>query len=490
MDVHEVDGAMNGAHTLSGIGCRIWLVSVLMMVTCTGARAAEEIAEISMRVGETQVLTYALVTRVAVGNGQVMSAVALDKREVVIFARQSGISSLHVWGEKGGRKAYRITVMPAETDRIRAEVAALLLHIPHARSMTVGEKIVIEGEELSDADHRRISALVERYPQALDFTSEVGWDRMVMLDVQVIEVPRSRMRELGIRWDGASTGGLHTGLAWDSSAISRMEARPDDSPLQMIGRAAPAQAYFGINALLSARIEALSQSGEAVVLAQPQLMARSGSTAEFLAGGEVPYTTVDSNGRSSTLFKPYGVSLRITPTAQSNGTVRSRIEVEASSVDSAIVSPSGPALKTRRAATEFNVRSGQTLVLAGFISREQTRTQSGVPGLSRLPLLGALFRTRRVERRETELAIFVTPVILGRNDAALAERVRRGKALVDDSFGSDAIELNVPVAVTDAVDSTWNPYRGSGSQWRKGPRVLDSSRGQSHTNRFQFNSEQ
>src|SRR3546814_3399034 len=109
------------------------------------------------------------------------------------------------------------------------------------------------------------------------------------------------------------------------------------------------------------------------LLAEPQLLARSGATAEFLAGGEVPYSTVDANGNVSTAFKPYGVSLRITPQIERNGAVRSRIEVEVSSVDNSLSVPNGPSLKTRRAATEFNVQSGQTLVFAGFLSREESR---------------------------------------------------------------------------------------------------------------------
>ena len=104
-------------------------------------------------------------------------------------------------------------------------------------------------------------------------------------------------------------------------------------------------------------------------------LARSGATAEFLAGGEVPYSTTDANGNTNTAFKPYGVSLRITPQVERNGAVRSRIEVEVSSVDTSLSVPNGPSLKTRRAATEFNVQSGQTLVLANsYLGRQVSLT--------------------------------------------------------------------------------------------------------------------
>ncbi len=84
---------------------------------------------------------------------------------------------------------------------------------------------MIEGDDLSDDDRARIAALAERYPAVLDFTGQVGWDRMVLLDVQVVEIPTSRLREFGVRWDGMTQGGMNAGLAWDAGSLGRM-SRP------------------------------------------------------------------------------------------------------------------------------------------------------------------------------------------------------------------------------------------------------------------------
>jgi pilus assembly protein CpaC len=149
--------------------------------------------------------------------------------------------------------------------------------------------------------------------------------------------------------------------------------RPGEGIIETVGPVSSAAGYFGVNALLSSRIAMLAQSGEAVMLAQPQLLARSGASATFLAGGEVPYSSTDTRGNATTMFKPYGVMLRITPRIDRNGIIRSLIEVEASSVDNALSVPGGPALRTRRASTEFNVRSGDTLVIGGFLSRGRGR---------------------------------------------------------------------------------------------------------------------
>ena len=140
----------------------------------------------------------------------------------------------------------------------------------------------------------------------------------------------------------------------------------------------------------------------------------------------------------------------------------------------------GPALKTRRAATEFNVVSGRTLVLAGFLSHDRTDSHTGIPGLRSIPIIGALFGARRQNRRDIELAIFVTPTIVDEHDPALAERVRRATALTEASRQTPPI-MNVPLGrslwrgpsqsmlhspgsgVDSTVDDTW--HRGSGSQW-------------------------
>ncbi len=416
---------------------------------------------LEMQVGETRVLAQPGVSRVAIGNGQVLSAVATEGREVVIFARAEGVSSVHVWA--GGRvKAYDVRVVPAGAPRLRAEVESLLARISGARSTLVGGRIVIEGDDLSDDDRARIAALADRYPAVVDFTGQVGWDSMVLLDVQVVEIPSSRLREFGVRWDGMTQGGLNAGMAWDGGSRGRMR-RPGEAVIETSAPASSAAGYFGVNALLSARIAALAQSGEAVMLAQPQLLARSGASATFLAGGEVPYASTDSRGNPTTLFKSYGVSLRITPRIDRNGVIRSLIEVEASSVDLALTAPSGPALRTRRASTEFNVRSGDTLVIGGFLSRERADETSGLPWLKDIPVLGALFSSRRYQLRETELAIFVTPKIVSRHEPAMADRVRRGRELVNTAFPE-------PPRLGTAVPATgWDPYVGRGSQWTSSP---------------------
>lgn len=466
------------------VNLRRWLMlwPCLWLFSCASlpeAVCAQSEQLLQMQAGEVKVLAIPDVARVAVGDGHVVNAITTEEKEVIIFARNEGSSAVQIWSSNGLRYRYQVEVAPEGARQTQAELKSVLQRIPNARVTVVGDKLLVEGSDLSDGDRKRVEALSRKYPQLVDFTSVIGWDRMVLLDVQVVEVPTSQLQEMGVRWDSETTGGLGAGVAWEG-ASKGIEMRPAEAPLALAFPAGVAAGYFGANALLSAKIRLLAQTGDAVVLAQPQLLARSGATAEFLAGGEVPYSTVDAKGNPNTSFKPYGVSLKITPQVESNGAIRSRLEVEVSSIDTAMSIPTGPSLKTRRATTEFNVRSGQTLVLAGFISRELSSNVNKVPGIGDIPILGELFKSERFQRQETELAIFVTPVVVDADNPHLADRIRRTDIVKGAAFPT-APTLNTPVKplpsmppkVMGPAGPAWQPHEGAGSQWQSSSMTLN-----------------
>jgi pilus assembly protein CpaC len=404
------------------------------------------IKNIEIDTGHAHIIKLKGVVRIAVGNSQILQASHLNGREIILFAKQAGLTSVDVWVKNGERQSFRVQVKSAEISHVHQEVSELLAEYPDAKSKVVGRKIVIEGQHLSDQTRARIKGLAERFPDIIDLTEQMGWDRMVLIDVQVLELPHSKMKELGVRWDPATQGGLYTGLAWDgrTKGVSIPSVpQPIDQILTATHPFTPAAA-LGFNGLLSARLQALSQKGEAVMLAQPQLLARSGSAASFLAGGEVPYSSIDKDGKSTTTFRKYGVSLQVTPHVDALGAIRARVEVEVSSIDPSIQTNAGPAMKVRKASTEFNVQSGQTLVLGGFISREKASDQSGVPGLSDIPILGGLFGVSKTQSRHTELAIFVTPVLVSPRHPDLMNRVDQGQQIIQQTFPEPA-RLQLPI---------------------------------------------
>lgn len=368
---------------------------------------------LELEVGSSQVLRHKSVQRLAVGNGQVVQASALSPTEAIVFGKRPGTTTINVWITKTSHITYRVHVRPEGYGQAMKEVKAILASIPSARTTTAAGRILIEGDDLTETERATLARLAGRHPDFIEFANQSEWERMVMLDVQVIEIPSARMHELGVRWD------TNTSLGMQSTRLA-------------------------LTALISARLAALSKTGEAIVLAQPQLLARSGSTASFSAGGEVPYTTQDKDGKAHTTFKKYGVHLNITPQIGRNLGVRSKIEIEVSTVDQTLASSAGPALKVRRASTDFNVRSGQTLVLGGFISREQSGDTEGLPGVSEIPVLGQLFGVKRTHRSQTELAIFVTPIVVDASHTDLVQRTSNAKSLLSDGF-PETLRLNSPI---------------------------------------------
>lgn len=402
--------------------------------------------EIDMFVGESRVIPAPAVARIAVGNGQIMTATALDDNGILIFANGAGTSSLFVWNQNGNYQKIKIVISAGDTNRIAREVALFLRTIPNAKVSIVGDKVIVEGEELSDSDRDKVNELAKRYPQIVNFTSPIGWEQMVMMDVKVVEFPKAELREIGLKWNAA--GGAAMGAVWGpggrgDGAGRQLNIGGGDSLSLPITTSADDIARFpsaltiltGINLGLNAKLNVLEQTGKASILAEPQLSTRSGYRASFLAGGEFPYSVSSVNG-VTVMFKPYGIKLDIEPKVGRNGVIRAVIDSEVSSIDASVTAASGPALLTRKTKTEFNVRNGETIVLAGLLQRTSSTDIDKVPFLGDVPILGALFRSKRFQNKETELVVFVTPTIVDSRSPGLVDRVERTTERLGQQLGS------------------------------------------------------
>jgi pilus assembly protein CpaC len=408
------------------------------------------VPEIQMFVGESKVFPAPGVARIAVGSGEVLTASALDDNQAIIFANGAGTSTLFLWHRDGRHQRIKVTVVQGDTSRVAREVSTFLSKIPKATASVVGDKVIVEGEELSDADREKIAELAKRYPQIINFTSPIGWEQMVMMDVKVVEFPKSELRELGLKW--GSTGGAAIGAIWNPAGRGNQNdyqlTVPEGpvSPRAEGGPPFPASltVLSAINMGLNAKLNLLEQNGKASILAEPQLSTRSGYKASFLAGGEFPYSVATVSG-VTVQFKPYGIKLDIEPRVGTNGVIRAVIDSEVSSLDTSITTPSGPALLSRRTKTEFNVKTGETIVLSGLLQRTMSTDVDKVPMLGEIPVLGALFRSKRFQNKETELVVFVTPTIVDSRSKGLADRIERtteqlGKQLGRTPYLTDPIQ--------------------------------------------------
>jgi pilus assembly protein CpaC len=174
--------------------------------------------------------------------------------------------------------------------------------------------------------------------------------------------------------------------------------------------------FHGANTRVTSALRALERDGLVRTLAEPNLTAVSGETANFLAGGEFPVPVVDSDGKLTVQFKKFGVGLAFTPVVLAEGRISLKIDTEVSELtnDGAVVlsSISIPALKTRQARSTVELPSGGSLAIAGLISDSTKQNIDGIPGLKDVPVIGTLFRSRDFIKEETELVVIVTPYMV------------------------------------------------------------------------------
>lgn len=437
-----------------------------------------QVPEIEMFVGESRVFPAPGVGRIAVGNGSILTAAALDNKEVILFANAVGTSSLFIWNDDGRYQRVKINIVPGDTSRFAREIAAFLTTIPNAKASIIGDKVIVEGDDLTDSDLGRIDLLSTRYPQIVNFTNRLGLEQMVMIDVKVVEFPTTELREIGLKWGavgGAAVGGIWSpggrGNAgpYSINILTGQGNPPPISNLDGTSLGVPVPNGLNIRSVLNlglnATLNLLAQNGKTTILAEPQLSARNGSKASFLAGGEIPYTVSTISG-PTVQFKPYGVKLDIMPMVDRNGNVRATIDTEFSQIDASVSTPSGPALLSRKTKTEFNVRSGETIVLSGLVQRDNTTSIDKVPLLGDIPILGALFRSTKFQNKETELVIFVTPTVIDSKSPNVVDRIKKTKERLEDRLGqvpylsdplqpgSDPARLDVSTAPGDATPAS------------------------------------
>ncbi len=242
----------------------------------------------------------------------------------------------------------------------------------------------------------------------------------VNLRVRVAEISREITRDLGFNWlgafnDGTWQVGLRTGGGVVGSLVGALTGATATGGLVGVGFNS---SRFDINGI----IDALAQDRLVTILAEPNLTAQSGEVASFLAGGEFPIPVAASNNDNAITieFKQFGVSLAFVPTVLSPERLNMRVRPEVSEISEAnsVVFPVAggtvriPGLSVRRAETTIEVGSGQSFAIAGLLSRNSAINNSGLAGLGEIPVLGALFRSDRFRRNETELVIIITPYLV------------------------------------------------------------------------------
>jgi pilus assembly protein CpaC len=233
----------------------------------------------------------------------------------------------------------------------------------------------------------------------------ISSSQQVQLNVRFVEVNRQIGHELGTQIAAAYVG--------PSGAIG-FNSDPHSSSSTPAGSLVGSLLSGGFS--IDAVITALEDRGVARRLAEPNLIARSGQKASFLAGGEFPIPVSEDNGQISVTYKKFGVSLDFTPTVLQDGLISLDIAPEVSALDPSSSYKVGdlsiPGFIVRRAQTSVDLKSGQSFMIAGLLQTQNDTTTQRIPGLGSVPVLGALFSSKAYQRRETDLVIIITPFLV------------------------------------------------------------------------------
>jgi pilus assembly protein CpaC len=265
-------------------------------------------------------------------------------------------------------------------------------------------RIVLSGSATDAVAARKAEQLAVRFAGDEEIINSINItsSQQVQLNVRFVEINRDVGKELGTRISAqyVTAGG---GIAFNSSPQTTANT-PAGS---LIGR------LVGEGYSIDVAIDALEDRGMARRLAEPNLIARSGETASFLAGGEFPIPVSEEDGKITVTYKKFGVGLDFTPTVLSDGLIALDIEPEVSSIDTTASYRVGniaiPGFTVRRARTSVDLKSGQSFMIAGLLQSENDVITQRVPGLGQIPVLGVLFSSKAYQRRETDLVIIITP---------------------------------------------------------------------------------
>jgi pilus assembly protein CpaC len=365
-------------------------------------------------------------TRVLSSNPTVVETIATSPTQVVVEGKSAGASSLILWDEAG-----RSQVLDVIVD---LDVAALRNAIqrtyPDSKLdvQADGARLILTGSVTDPKQAEDLGKMAGAYSNQVVNSLTIGTlhEKQVLLEVKFAEVDRTAVQQFGINLlstgagntMGTTTTGQYGGFG--PTKISDVIHVPTSgfSTEQTVNQALNVF-LFNPDIHFGAVIQALQQKNALQILAEPNLMAINGQKASFLAGGEFPFPLVQpGQGFTSVTiqFKPFGVRLDFTGYIQNDNTIRLHVAPEVSALDFAnALTLQGfvvPAITTRRAETDVELKDGQSFAIAGLLDHRATTQLSKVPGIGDIPVLGQLFRSRNINKNNTELLVLVTPHII------------------------------------------------------------------------------
>jgi pilus assembly protein CpaC len=357
-----------------------------------------------------------------VGNQEIADILPMTNRSLYVLGKKMGTTNLTLYDSRNNLIAVVDVAVGPDVVGLRRQLSELM-PAEKIGARIANDAVVLTGTVSSAPAIDRAVQIANTYAgdKIVNMLS-LGASQQVMLEVRFSEMTRSAAKQIGVNNSFFSDSGKFSGGTGNVSLLAGDNGEPIIAFGEILNSFGIATGSFDIGKLnITTMFDALERKGVVTTLAEPTLVALSGETASFLAGGEFPIPVAQEGGsggsgggRTITVeFKPFGVSLGFTPTVLEDGVINLVVEPEVSSIDpSASVTINGlviPGLQTRRASTTLELRDGQSFALAGLLRKDFQDTVRQFPILGSIPIIGALFRSSGFQKAETELVIIVTP---------------------------------------------------------------------------------
>ncbi|MFH1246052.1 MAG: pilus assembly protein N-terminal domain-containing protein [Candidatus Omnitrophota bacterium] len=401
------------------------LVSISIVIAGIILRSGTVYAsqDIELKMNELKTFPVNKIERVAVGEPQIADITVLNTNELMLIGKRAGMTSLIVW-DASGQRSFNIVVIEKDFKKNAQEAERKIraifknLNIYGIKIKLEEDKVYVIGEVLNKDELDKVESALKPFLSLTEVVNLVkikARQPLVEIDVNVLEISLDDIKKLGMVW---------TNLL----PITYTEADTGSSLPKFW------KVFDWDRTTIDARLNFLVGEDKARTLANPKLVALSGKEATFLVGGEVPYVTVESEGKTSVEWKNYGVDLEILPEVNNKNEIKLRVKANISDLDwGNAVTQQGysiPAIKKREVKTELILYEGDTIFLAGLIKNEDSNNVERLPWLTKLPILGELFKSTEFRDKRTELVISLRPKIIG-------GRIEENDNMINDMLNAD-----------------------------------------------------
>ncbi len=360
--------------------------------------------------------------RVYVGSPKVLQSFISSPKEVVITAVTPGTSSVALWNTAGQSVLYEVSA-DLDVTKLRQSIEGALpgqdIHVDSQEG-----RVYLSGTAIGDGSYKQALQLASLYSKDVVSSLAVTYvhPQQVRLQVRIAEVDRAKLDQFGFSFFSGGKNLSSTGTQQFSSVGAMPSTTGTGNGVQVGLELTNPLNFLLYNSKLNigAALADLEAHNVLQILAEPSITTVSGHEGDFLSGGEFPYPVIQGGAGNfasvTIMFRPYGVKVQFTPTVNPDGTILLKVAPEVSALDyTNTVTISGytvPAISTRRAETEVELRNGQSFSISGLLDHRTTVLLNATPGIAKVPILGELFKSKNNTHSVDELVVIVTASII------------------------------------------------------------------------------